>query len=83
MGMGMGGAPMEKGGMCPCPHHRMVPIGKGVAILLFGGAFLLANLGLIGRETRDILWPLAIVLVGFGKLGSASCPCCGKMGHQM
>jgi hypothetical protein len=70
------GAPMKSGGMCPCPHHKVVPAVMTACVILFGVAFLFANLGWITARTAGILWPLAIVLFGLAKLAKYACSCC-------
>ncbi|TAL19080.1 hypothetical protein EPN90_04640 [Patescibacteria group bacterium] len=67
---------------CVCPHHKIVPAIIALAVIVFGGAFLFYNLGLIGIAAREILWPLAIVVAGVTKLAAHACTCCRRgCGH--
>ena len=67
---------MKEGGMhgnvCRCPHHKVVPL----TIVLFGVTFLLSALGTISCETRNIIWPILVIIGGGTKLFSGSCKCC-------
>ena len=63
---------MEGGMMCNCLHHKVVP---GL-IVAFGLTFLLAALGTITMQTRDIIWPTIIVLAGLMKMSRGMCSCC-------
>lgn len=60
------------GGMCNCPHHKVVP---GL-VIAFGLAFLLSAMGVITYEARNIIWPIIIIAGGFMKLSNGMCKCC-------
>lgn len=78
--MAMEGGPMGRNGFCPCPHHRIVPTVVSLAVIIFGAAFFLNSLGLIGVTARETLWPLAIIIAGVAKLGAHWCRCCSPGG---
>jgi hypothetical protein len=61
-----------QGGMCKCPHHKVIP----VLIVLFGLTFLLGALGVISGNTVSIIWPSLIILGGLMKLTKGMCKCC-------
>lgn len=67
---------MMTGGMCKCPHHKVVP---GM-IALIGLLFLLNGLGSLSAHTLDILWPLALIAIGLTKMFSGNCKCCAMHG---
>ncbi len=58
-------------GMCHCPHHKVVP----TIIVLIGLAFLLTALGVLSVETRDIAWPIGVILIGLMKISGGACSC--------
>lgn len=60
--------------MCPCPHHKMMPL----FISLIGLTFLAKALGWLGATTADIVWPLLLVLMGLQKMFGHLCGCCKK-----
>lgn len=68
---------MMMGGMCKCPHHKMIPL----FIILFGVDFLLGTLGVLNMYTVNIIWPILIILGGLMKMTKGMCKCCaGHMG---
>ena len=60
------------GNVCKCPHHKVVPL----MIVLFGLTFFLSALGTITGETRNIIWPIVVIIAGGTKLFEGSCKCC-------
>ena len=63
---------MMGGGMCKCPHHKVVP----VLVILFGLAFLLAALNVLTWGLVNVVWPILVIVAGFMKLTSGKCKCC-------
>ena len=63
---------MEKGGLCKCPHHRMVPI----LVTVLGLVFLLGNLNVLTDSFVGIVWPLLVMGAGLTKLNEDRCKCC-------
>lgn len=63
---------MHDGGMCGCPHHKLVPL----IIVIIGGAFLLQTLGVLTAATVSMVWPVGLILIGLVKLGGGMCGCC-------
>ncbi len=64
---------MHGGGMCGCPHHKVVPL----LITVIGLSFLLQALNVIPASTAGIIWPVCLTLIGVMKLTSGMCSCCG------
>ena len=62
-----------QGGVCKCPHHKVVP----TLVVLFGLMFLLEALGFISTSTVDVVWPLFVIAGGLMKLTGGMCKCCG------
>jgi hypothetical protein len=62
---------MMDGGMCSCPHHKVVPL----VITLVGVALLLQVMNVITAQTMSYVWPIAIILVGLMKLSKGMCSC--------
>ena len=63
----------KMGGMCRCPHHKMVP---GL-VFLFGVLFLLFNLGVLSASFTNIAWPILVILAGWMKWSGGMCKCYG------
>ncbi len=63
---------MEKGMMCKCPHHKVIP---GM-ITLIGLAFLLQGMNLLKPEIVNIAWPILVIIGGLTKLNEGKCTCC-------
>ncbi|MBI4095176.1 MAG: hypothetical protein HY435_03220 [Candidatus Liptonbacteria bacterium] len=68
MGMGM----MEKGKVCGCTHHKIIPI----LIILFGLVFLLRTAGTLTDEFAGYAWPILVIAAGAMKLMGSKCKCC-------
>jgi hypothetical protein len=66
---------MMEGGMCSCPHHKVVPL----LIVLIGVAFLLQALGVLTAETVSMVWPIGLILIGLMKMSKGMCGCDMKM----
>ena len=60
--------------MCPCPHHKVMP----VLIILFGLTFLLGALGILTSGFVGIAWPVIVIAGGLMKWMNKSgmCKCC-------
>lgn len=63
---------MHQGGMCKCPHHKVL----GIALILIGLAFLLQDFGVLAASVVAIIWPILVIIVGAVKLGG--CKCCSR-----
>ena len=63
---------METPKMCKCPHHKVMPL----LIIIIGLAFLLEAFSVLSPEVVNIVWPLALILVGLNKLMAGKCKCC-------
>jgi len=61
-----------KSGVCPCPHHKVVPL----LVILFAFAFLLKALSVLTAESVDIIWPILVGAAGIMKLNKNKCKCC-------
>jgi hypothetical protein len=61
------------GGGCGCTHHKMVPL----FIIIIGVIFLLGATGNITMQWVNILWPIALILLGLQKMVGGMCKCCG------
>ena len=66
----------KMGGMCKCPHHKVVP---GLTVL-FGLLFLAGNMGWVSMETVA-WWPVLVILAGLMKMSRGMCKCCSMGGH--
>jgi len=66
-----------KGGMCPCPHHRVLPMASGLLVLLGGIVLLLKNMGNIAAGTADMWIAIFVILFGLGWMSKGMCKCCG------
>ncbi len=62
----------DQGKKCGCMHHSFMPL----FLSAFGLVFLLASLGVITEEVRDIAWPAIVTLAGILKMGDKKCGCC-------
>lgn len=62
----------ERGGMCGCGHHNIVPI----LMILFGTSFLLQYQGILTVEAVNIIWPILVGIAGVVKLTEDKCGCC-------
>ncbi len=60
------------GGMCKCPHHKVVPL----MITLIGLSFLLQAFNVLMPETVAWMWPLFLTVAGIMKMMRGSCKCC-------
>ena len=60
------------GGMCKCPHHKVVPL----LILVIAIVFLLGAFDVFSAHLVGILWPIALGIIGIMKLTSGACKCC-------
>lgn len=67
---------LEQNNKCSCSHHRFQHKRFDLALMVFGGAFLLANIGWISGDALNILWPLAILLPGLFGISGKFCKCC-------
>jgi len=63
-----------KPGVCPCGHHKIMP----VLIVLFGLTFFLGALNILSSNAVAITWPVIIVLAGLAKLKGGMCGCYKK-----
>ena len=61
---------------CKCAHHAVVP---GLVVII-GLDVLLANLGILSAEITGIIWPVALILIGFMKMFGKKCNCCSSCG---
>jgi len=57
---------------CNCSHHKVVPL----LVALFGLLFLLGNLGYVGANYVNIIWPVLALVGGLAKLFENNCRCC-------
>ena len=55
---------MMMGKMCKCPHHMMT----AWAVVLFGLTFLLGATDVLSVYAVNIIWPILVILVGFGMM---------------
>jgi len=62
---------MMKGGMCKCPHHKVVPL----LVVLFALAFFLKAMGVLSAGFVDLAWPVLVGLAGLMKLSKGMCKC--------
>ncbi len=62
----------QMGGVCKCPHHKILP----VLVVLFGLLFLGGNLGWWGWNVVNVGWPILVIIGGAMKLGKGMCKCC-------
>lgn len=58
-------------GVCPCWHHKIMP----VLVVLFGLTFLLQAFFILDEDTVAVIWPVLVVLGGIVKLIGGSCKC--------
>lgn len=56
--------------VCKCPHHKVT----GIAAVLIGVVILLGNLGWLGWNVVNIVWPILLIIGASTKVGS--CKCC-------
>jgi len=66
---------MMDGGMCPCPHHKYVPIMAGILIVLGGIVKLMEALGSVTTAQANMWVAVLIILFGLGWLGKGACSC--------
>ncbi len=59
------------GGMCSCPHHKMVPL----FIVLIGLIFLLEAMGTVTMAFANMAWPILVILIGLMKMTRGMCKC--------
>ena len=62
---------MGKGGMCSCPHHKVMPAG----LILIGLVVLAGQLGWVSMAFVAVTWPILLILIGIGKWMGGSCMC--------
>ncbi len=55
---------------CGVPHKKMF----SWLVVLFGLIFLLGNLSILTPGAVSIIWPVLVIIAGFGKM----CKCCQK-----
>jgi len=60
----------EKGKMCKCTHHKIIPL----CIALIGLAFLLAQINVLTAGAVAVIWPLLLIVIGVTKM--VKCKCC-------
>ena len=65
-----------KGGTCPCPHHKVMPMASGLLVLLGGVLLLLKNMGNIAAGTADLWIAIFVILFGLGWISKGLCKCC-------
>jgi hypothetical protein len=58
-------------GVCPCMHHRVMPI----LVILFGLTFLLQAFGVLSVAAVSYIWPVLAILGGVFKLYGGGCKC--------
>jgi hypothetical protein len=63
---------MEKGKVCNCPHHKVLPI----LTILIGVDFLLGALNIFTWFFVDVTWPILLIIGGATWMSQASCGCC-------
>ena len=61
-------------GVCPCMHHKIMPI----LIVLVGLDFLLGSLGAFNSAIVNMIWPVLVILMGLAKLSGGMCKCYHK-----
>jgi len=66
-----GAACVYRPGVCPCMHHRVMPI----LAILFGLAFLLRAFGVLSVAAISYIWPIFVILGGAFKLYGGGCKC--------
>ncbi|MFA5946016.1 MAG: DUF5668 domain-containing protein [Patescibacteria group bacterium] len=59
------------GGMCSCPHHKVVPL----LVVLIGVALLLGQLNVLTASSVAIIWPIFLILIGVQKMFGSMCGC--------
>ena len=62
----------EKGGVCNCGHHSIIPI----LVILFATTFLLGYQGLLEAQAVNIIWPILVGIGGVVKVTEDRCDCC-------
>ena len=62
------------GGMCSCPHHKIVPL----SITLIGLSFLLGDLSILTWGAVGLIWPILLIVIGVVKMSKGMCKCCKK-----
>jgi hypothetical protein len=62
------------GGKCGCGHHKVFPI----LVILFGLAFLLAQVNVLSWNFVGVTWPILVIIAGIMKLCGGMCKCCCK-----
>ncbi len=62
----------DKGDVCSCGHHSIIPI----LMILFATSFLLKFQGLLSADSVNIIWPILVGIAGVVKLTEANCDCC-------
>ena len=68
-------------GVCKCVHHQVVPF----LIIVIGVTFLMGEWGTISWDSVNVIWPIAIILIGAMKVvaGMGVCKCCSKTSSNM
>ena len=64
----------QKGMLCKCGHHSVVP----ACIALIGLAFLLQAMNILTESFVALAWPILLLVAGLTKLSSSRgmCKCC-------
>jgi membrane-bound ClpP family serine protease len=62
------------GKTCRCNHHKVMPI----LAIIFGAAFLLADVNVLSWGFVNITWPILLIIFGIVKLMDGKCNCCAK-----
>ncbi len=63
---------MHYGMKCGCTHHKVVPL----MITIIGLDLVLGHFGTLAPETVELIWPLALLIIGLTKFCSHKCKCC-------
>lgn len=63
-----------KSGMCPCPHHKMLPL----LLVAFGLVFFLGNLNILTQAAVTMTWPVIVMAAGLMKMMQSKCKCCSQ-----
>jgi len=73
-GKGETGGDCCQPGVCPCMHHKIVP----VLVVVFGLVFLLQALNVLSMSATAIIWPIIVILGGLAKMKGGMCDCYKK-----
>jgi hypothetical protein len=72
----MAKAMMDKGGMCPCPHHKIMPLFAGLLIVIGGIVLWVKAAGSLSMGSADRLLAALVVVFGLGVMSKGACKCC-------